>query len=160
MTKKFIPSTRSSRITSSAALFISFAAPFTWMLSTGLVWAVARKIPGSVSDTSISFPTGIPLVTIIFISWWVGFFVSQRTIKSKLRVTLVSNLAAVLAFCACFTFQFGAAEWNPVPDPGLINIFPIRFALAVLIAFACSMFAALYLAPRTDNSIASNLGLQ
>lgn len=153
MTRKFTPSIKSLRLASSAALFISFVAPFVWMLSTSLIWAVGRKIPGSVSDTSISFPSGIPIVVIIFTSWWICFFAVQRFIKPRLRVTLASNLAAVLAFCVCFTFQFGAAEWNPVPDPGLINIFPIRFALAVLAAFACSVIAALYWVPRTGNSV-------
>jgi hypothetical protein len=152
MTRKMIASIRSSRVASSVALFISFTVPFTWVLSTSLVWAAGRKIPGSMEDTSISFPTGIPLVAIILTSWLACFFVCQRIIESKLLVTLASNLVAVLVFCVCLTFQFGAAVWNPIPDAGLINIFPIRFALAVLMAFACSALAAMYVAPRSDKS--------
>jgi hypothetical protein len=152
MIRKITASTRTSRIASSAALFISFTVPFIWVLSTSLVWAAGRKIPGSVEDTSISFPSGIPLVAIILISWLACFLVCQRTIKSKLLVTLASNLVAVLVFSVCLTFQLGAAVWNPIPDAGLINIFPIRFALAVLMAFVCSVFAAMYVAPRPDKS--------
>ncbi|WP_235582324.1 hypothetical protein [Rhizobacter sp. Root1221] len=152
MTGKVTAGIRSSRIASSVVLLISFTVPFTWVLSTGLVWAAGRKIPGSVEDTSISFPTGIPLVAIILTSWLACFFVCHRIINSKLLATLASNAAAILAFCACLTFQLGAAVWNPIPDAGLMNIFPIRFALAVLIALACSALAAIYLAPRTNQS--------
>lgn len=157
MTRKITASIRDSRIASSVVLLVSFAVPFTWALSTGLVWAAGRNIPGSVSDTSISFPTGIPLVAIIFTSWLVTFFIAHHLMKSKLLVMLVSNVAAVLFFGICATFQFGADIWSPLPDPGLTNLFPIRFALAVLMAFACSAFAAILLAPRTSTPVDKNL---
>lgn len=156
MNRKIIASIRSSRIASSVVLFISFTVPFTWMLSTNLVWAAGRKIPGSVEDTSISFPSGIPLVAIVLTSWLACFFICQRIIQSKRLVTLASNVVAVLVFCACLTFQLGAAVWNPVPDAGLTNIFPMRFALAVLLAFACSVFVAMYVAPRPPSGKAGH----
>ena len=62
----------------------------------------------------------------------------------------LAGAVAVAAFCACFTWQFGSAEWNPWPEPGSVNLFPLRFAAALAMAALGSAFGAAYLAPRPE----------
>ena len=143
MVKKLAIAIHNSPIASAIALLFSFFVPFIWVLSTGLIWTISARLLSNVSDTSISFPSGLPLLLVIVICWLSSFLIFQRTMWSARRVTLISNTIAIVAFSICFSAQFGMEEWNPAPD-GWINIFPFRFALAVLIAYICSICATKY----------------
>jgi len=148
MTAHFAARLRDSRIASTFALLLSFALPFLWALSTGLVWEWGKRIPGSVSDTAIAFPSGIPLVAIVLAAWLIGFLALRRRLCSQRRAVWMADTVAVIAFCVCFTWQFGGADWNPRPEAGLTNLFPLRFALATLAAYLGSAAMAAYLTPR------------
>ncbi|SDX91342.1 hypothetical protein SAMN05421681_10910 [Lysobacter enzymogenes] len=148
MNAPFLARIRHSRIASTAALLLSFALPFLWALSTGLVWDLGKRLPGSVSDTSIAFPSGAPLIAIVIAAWLVGFLALQRRLRGERRAVWLAGAVAVAAFCACFTWQFGSAEWNPWPEPGSVNLFPLRFAAALAMAALGSAFGAAYLTPR------------
>ncbi|QWP78087.1 hypothetical protein J5226_06735 [Lysobacter sp. K5869] len=153
MTGTFAARIRDSRIASTATLLLSFALPFLWALSTGLVWELGKRVPGSASDTSIGFPSGVPLIAIVVAAWAIGFVASRRRVRSPWRAVVIADTVAVAAFCVCFTWQFGAAEWHPRPEPGLTNLFPLRFALAVVAGYLGSAAMAAYLAaPRGASS--------
>lgn len=148
MTATLAARIRDSRIASTAALLLSFALPFLWALSTSLVWQLGKRVPGSVSDTAIAFPSGLALIAIVLAAWLIGFAALRRRVRSQRRAAWLANTVAVAAFCVCFTWQFGSADWNPRPDAGLTNLFPLRFALALAAAYLASACAAAYLAPR------------
>ena len=150
MTGNLAASLRNSRIGLPAAMLLCFAAPFVWALSTVLVWELGKRVQGSASDTSISFPSGIALVSIVLAAWLVGWWLSRRVAGSTLARTLWADTVAVAAFCVCFTWQFGGGEWHPAPVPGLTNIFPYRFAFAVALAYAVSAAGAVLLSRRAD----------
>ncbi|WP_175486082.1 hypothetical protein [Lysobacter sp. yr284] len=148
MTEPLAARIRDSRLASTAALLLSFALPFLWALSTRLVWELGKRVPGSVSDTSIALPSGLSLVTIVLVAWLIRFAALRSRVRSQRRAAWMADTLAVAAFCACFTWQFGRADWNPWPEPGSTNIFPLRFAVAVALGYAGSLCVATYLAPR------------
>ncbi|QQQ01857.1 hypothetical protein [Lysobacter enzymogenes] len=152
MTATLAARIRDSRIASTAALLLSFALPFLWALSTTLVWQLGKRVPGSVTDTAIAFPSGLALIAIVLAAWLIGFVALRRRVRSQRRAAWMANTVAVAAFCACFTWQFGSADWNPRPEAGLTNLFPLRFAFALAVAYVVSACAAAYLAPRPPRS--------
>lgn len=127
---------------------LSFALPFLWVLSTGVVWDLGKRLPGNVSDTAIAFPSGIALVAIVLAAWLAAFVALRRRAGSERRALWLANALAVAAFCACFTWQFGSAEWHPWPQERSTNLFPFRFAAAALLACLGSAGMAAILAPR------------
>ena len=126
-----------------AILMLSFITPFVWALSTGLVWSLGKQIPGSVSDAAIAFPSGIPIVVFVVLTWVVCFIFFDRSVRSILASTLISNCFAVLVFIVLYTFQFGLSQWLPFLDD-VTNLLPMRFLLATVLSFAPSLLVARY----------------
>lgn len=130
-----------------ATLLISFMVPFTWVLSTSLIWELGKNISGNVSDFAISLPSGIPLLFIMSVSWVLCFLMAEQKIKSMVRLALISNTLAVIVFCISFIVSFGMADWSFIVADE-IHIFPIRLLVGIFISFSCTALTAIYLLPR------------
>lgn len=153
MNKTLAARIRASRIASSTVLLLSFAVPFLWALSTGVIYDLGSDVTAATSDTAIMFnPLGIVFAALVMAVWLIGFAVAWRRLGPKPRIVALANTLAVAAVCVCFTWQLGAGVWNPRPMPELTNLFPFRIAIAVLLAYACSIWAARHVLPRPDHS--------
>jgi hypothetical protein len=122
-------------------LGLSFLVPFIWILSTDLIWAALKNVSRVTSDASINIPTAIPLIASVAGAWFVCAFALGRFVKSTQRVILVCNAVAVIVFVVAFTMTIGTSDWALVSGE-LVSIYPIRFGLAVLIAFIASILTS------------------
>ncbi|VWB33229.1 hypothetical protein BLA6993_01441 [Burkholderia lata] len=122
-------------------LGLSFLVPFIWILSTDLIWAALKNVSRNTSDASINIPTAMPLIASVVGAWFVCAFALGRVVKSTRRVILVCNVVAVIVFVVEFTMTIGTSDWALVSGE-LVSIYPIRFGLAVLIAFVSSLLAS------------------
>ncbi|WP_175927497.1 hypothetical protein [Burkholderia cepacia] len=115
--------------------------PFIWVLSTDLIWAALKNVSQVTSDSAINIPSAMPLIAGVAGAWLLCAFALRRVVRSTLRTVLVCNVVATIVSCVAFTATFGASVWYVVSDE-LVNIYPVRFSLAVLIAFAASVLAS------------------
>ncbi|MGS0896014.1 hypothetical protein ACVBGC_26310 [Burkholderia stagnalis] len=139
--EKFVASVQGSWIARTLILSASFLVPFVWGLSTDLIWAALKNISRITSDASINLPTAMPWISCMVGAWVACFLVVGRIVKSTLRATLASNVVAVIVFVIGLTLMLGTSDWKLVSGD-LVSIFPIRFAVAVLISFALSIWTA------------------
>ncbi|WP_322086997.1 hypothetical protein [Burkholderia sp. BCC1999] len=119
---------------------ISFLVPFIWVLSTDLIWEALKNVSLVTIDAAINIPTGMPLISCVTGAWLLCAFALARAVKSTTRTVLVCNVVATIVFVVASTATVGASIWSIVS--GEFNIYPIRFGLAILIAFAASIMTS------------------
>lgn len=142
-----------------ATLMLSFVLPFLYVLASDLIWQVGKQLPGSVEDTALSLPSALPLIGLVCLAWLVGFVLFRYRSSSLFSAQLLANLSAVLAFLLAFLLtqhgllHSGLAALALHPEQGLTNLFPIRLALAITLAFGISVLVG-YRSMRPDRPIA------
>jgi hypothetical protein len=142
-----------------ATLLLSFVLPFLYLLASDLIWQVGKQLPGSVEDTALFLPSALPLIGLLCLAWLVGFVLCRYQSCPLFTAQQLANLLAVLAFLLAFlltqdgVLHRGLAALVLHPEQGLTNLFPIRLALAITLAFGISVLVG-YRAMRADRPIA------
>lgn len=137
-------------------LLASFVAPFLYVMATGHVWQVGRRIPGNVMDMAIALPSGLPVMCMTCAAWIAGFALLRRLSCSMLVSLVAANVlaAAVCLLAFLLSYREDTVLYENLrllalyPQEGELNLFPLRFALAAALAFACSLTACKFAAKR------------
>lgn len=145
----------------SLILMIAFAAPFLYVCSTDYVWHVFSGLSGNVVDTAIALPSGQPVFLLVGLAWLAGFWLFRYRSVAIFRAQMGANMLAVVAFLLIFwvtdtmlageilnPFFKPGSPFDLFPEEGLLNLFPIRLALATLLAFACNIGVGKYMEAR------------
>jgi hypothetical protein len=96
---------------------------------------------------------------LLCLAWLVGFVLCRYQSCPLFTAQQLANLLAVLAFLLAFlltqdgVLHRGLAALVLHPEQGLTNLFPIRLALAITLAFGISVLVG-YRAMRADRPIA------
>lgn len=146
----------------SLILMAAFVLPFLYVCSTDYVWQLFSGLSNNVVDSAIALPSGLPIFGLVSIAWMSGFLLIRYWSCSAFRVQVGANFIAIVAFLLIYflTDRVLAEEvLNPFykptspfalfPEEGLLNLFPIRLALAAVLAFACSMGVGKFLEARS-----------
>lgn len=141
-----------------AILLLCFALPFLFMLSSNLIWQIGRHLPGSVDDTCLALPSGLPLVLLLGLAWTGGFILFRRQLFPMAVAVALANALAIFAFLLLFALTndvvlyFGLSVLYLHPEEGLTNLFLIRLCLGIASAFGASLLAARYIKYRIPQS--------
>lgn len=143
---------RLQNVMNGAILMIAFVLPFLYVCSTDYVWQVFSGLSGNVVDSAIALPSGMPIIFIVCIAWISGFVLLRYRSVGVFRAQMFANIVAMAAFLLTYLLTETVLYeevlnpfYNPMcpfalfPEEGLLNLFPIRLALATLLAFVCSV---------------------